>query len=173
MKDMDFEQAWRIGQFWMDMMSRMSAAGVTAATQGTAPPDAARQVRSAAFESMSRQAEQYLRSPQFLDSMKQSMGSTLDMQKQWQEFFTMMRHQTQGVAMQDVNATMVMVRHLEHRVIDHLEEISTQLSNINSRLDRLESKIGGEPANPPSRVNGEMDSAPATQENGGSTTNQE
>jgi hypothetical protein len=133
----DYNQANQIGQFWLDFFSRMGAMA-TSVRPGAAPPEASRQMRSAMMNAMAEQFEQFMRSEQFLQAMKQSMDASLDWQKQYQTMLTTMRHQFQGVATQDVDAVMVMLRHMETRVLEKLDAMETRLGDLAERLDELE-----------------------------------
>lgn len=142
MLNWDYDQVQRFGQLWVDFLSRAAAAGAGAASSGAvlgaSPAEASRQVRTAVLDSITQQTDQFLRSPQFLEAMKQAMTAGLKAQKQYQDFLTALRHQTQGLAVQDVDALMVLMRMLESRVLDRLEEVHAGIEQILQRLDRLE-----------------------------------
>src|SRR5262245_18445741 len=85
--------------FWRDVWARMGQApGMPGATPpgmpnfpgmpagmgmpGVMTPDAMRRMQSAFFDAMAQYAEQYMRSPQFLESMKKSMDQALEFRRQ-------------------------------------------------------------------------------------------
>jgi hypothetical protein len=138
----DFQQAQQMGQLWLDMCSRMGSM-INSVQPGAPPTEAARQLRGAAFKNMAEQAEQFMRSEQFLDAMKQCLDRTLETQKQYQAFMTNLRHATEGVAAQDVQAVMVLMRQMESRVLDRLDDVTHQLDRLSDRLDRVDGG-GGE-----------------------------
>jgi hypothetical protein len=89
---------------------------------------------------MSEQVEQFMRSETFLQGMKQSLDTALEFQKQYQTALTEFRHSTQGVATADVNATMMLLRQIESRLIDRLDDLDTSVRQLSQRLDRMEAQ---------------------------------
>jgi hypothetical protein len=120
------EAAARFTQMWTELASKMAAAGMSFNPE-TPPTDAARQMRSAFFQAMSQQADQFMRSPEFLKMMKQSMDASLAFRKQMQDFFTSAHHAAGGVARQDVDQLLSAVHHLEDRLLQRIDELSTRL----------------------------------------------
>lgn len=131
-----FDQAQRFGQMWLDFMMR-SMQAATGMTPQTPPLEAMRQVRTAMLGAMSQAAEQWMRSPQFLDLMKQSMDGALSYWQQLSGVLTQARHATQGVAHEDVDALMVSVRHLEQRLLDRMEEMSDRVEELSRDMEQL------------------------------------
>ena len=137
-----FEQAQRFTELWADLVSKIASAAFAGSASST-PPEVARQIRSAVFQSMSQSTEDFLRSPMFLAMMKQSLDATLACRKRMDEFLTAMHHNTQGIARQDIDSMMLLIRHLETRILDRIEGISTRMDTICKRLEEIE---GGEHA---------------------------
>ncbi|MGD0768782.1 MAG: hypothetical protein ABSB42_11410 [Tepidisphaeraceae bacterium] len=137
MSNGDFDQMKQFGQLWLEMLSR-SGSLFGQMKPGEPPPEAARQFRGAVFKSMADQADQFMRSETFLQAMKQSLDAALNFQKQYQTMLTEFRHSTEGVASTDIDAAMTLLRQMESRVLDRLENLDTQLQGIAERLDRLE-----------------------------------
>ena len=79
-----------------------------------------------------------MRSPQFLEAMKQSMDQAVSFRKQMNDMLTGMQHNLQGVARQDIDSLMLTVRHMETRVLESMDEIGSRLESISRRLDALE-----------------------------------
>lgn len=131
------EQARQFTEMWTDMASKMASAA-TGYEPGASPPDAARQVRSAMFRSMSQFAEQFMRWPQFLTSMRQSIDTAATMQKQINDMMTAMRHNTQGVARDDIDSVLQSIEHLETRLLDRLDELSDRLDVLSRKLAAAE-----------------------------------
>ena len=162
----DFQQSQQTGQLWLEMFSNIGSM-FTAVQPGSPPNDAARQMRTAAFKQMTEQTEQFMRSEQFLQALKQGMDRTLEAQQQYQAFMTNLRHVTEGVAAQDVHAVMAAMRQTESRVLDRLEEVSSQINRLSKRLDRYEK--GSEEIDPTARdddVLGTARQAKAARRNG-------
>ena len=130
----DFEQAQQMGQFWLEIFSKMGST-FTGAKPGAPPPEAARQIRGAVFKAMTEQLDQFMRSEGFLQGVKSTLDQTMDFQEQYKTAMTQFRHATEGVAAQDINAIMTNLRQLESRVLDRLEDLQAQMTAISQRLD--------------------------------------
>jgi hypothetical protein len=135
----DFEQAQQMGQFWLEMISKMGST-FNGAKPGAPPPEAARQIRGAVFKAMTEQIDQFMRSDVFLQGMKSSLDQTMDFQNQYKTAMTQFRHATEGVAAQDITAVIAHLRQFESRVLDRLEDLQSQMTAISQRLD---SRDGG------------------------------
>lgn len=158
MMKMMFEQAQWFTQLWTDMAVRM--AGASFAADPTAPPpEAARQTRTAMFQAMSKTADDYMRMPQFLQMVKQSMDLATTCRKQMNDFLTEMHHNAQGIAKQDIDQLMLSVRHLETRVLDGMEQICGRMEEMSQRIAALESVRGIPTPVPTSAVRGDAASA--------------
>jgi hypothetical protein len=132
-----FEQAQRFAGLWMEYVSKMMPTAL-AFDPGKAPPEFAKQLRSMGFQSMAQYTEEFMRSPQFLEAMKQSMEMAISFRKQMNDFLTGMQHNLQGVARQDIDSLMLSVRHMETRVLESMDDIASKLEAISRRLDVLE-----------------------------------
>ncbi len=126
-------------RMWGDFAMKMMTAGM-AVSPGSAPPDAARQVRGAMFKAMSEQCEQFMRSPAFLEMMKQSMDAAVTLRTQVNEFLNRAHHEAQGVARDDVDNLMLTIRHFESRVLDRLEELERRIDALSAGAGRAQPK---------------------------------
>ena len=61
-------------KIWVDTMSRMMKAAFTV-TPDSVPPEILRQIRSAIFQALTESWNEFLRSPQFQEGMKQTVES--------------------------------------------------------------------------------------------------
>ncbi len=82
--------------------------------------------------------QQWLRSPEFLDGMRQAFDASVQMRRQFNDFLGQMHHDMQGVSRQDVDQLMRAMRHVERRAVDGLDRIAEQLEEIVRRLEALE-----------------------------------
>ena len=135
-------------EMWADLASRMATAGMSISPD-TPPPKAARQIRSAVFEAMSQYADQFMRSPQFLEFARSSLDTSLQMREQFNESLTKLRHELQGVARQDVESVLAGVHQMEHRVLDRLDEIDKRLAELESRFGNVLKLSGKKPPTKP------------------------
>lgn len=122
---------------WFDLASKMSQAMMSFSPQQT-PPEAFRQIRSAQLGAWGDYFQQLMRSPEYLDAIKQWTALTVQARKQWTDFLGRLQHEFQGASRQDIDQLMLSLRHLESRVVEGIEEISTQLAGLDARLTSLE-----------------------------------
>ena len=127
--------------FWQEAMSRFTPPG--AANSGAAPaggvdpaawmptPEMAKRMQSAFLDAMTTASEQYMRSPQFMESMKSSFDSALQMRRQMEDY---LRRNVGDAARTpgDAEASVVAALHeMEGRLNRRLDELA-------DRIDRLE-----------------------------------
>jgi len=130
-----FNPSQKFLEFWADVAAKVAAAG--AAGNGSTPPmQAARDVRGAVFDAMSQYADQFMRSPQFLEFARHSLDGSLQFREQANDFLTKLRHELQGVAKQDVESVLAAVHQMERRVMDRLDEIEKKLSGLGGNTAR-------------------------------------
>jgi hypothetical protein len=135
-------------KMWGEFANKMGAAGVAFAPEATVS-DASRQVRTAMFRAMSEACDEFMRAPQFQDMMKQSLSASIQFRKQLNEFLGRIHHEFQGTSRQDVDQLMEVIGHVERRVMDSFERLSSRLDELSARLERIEgSKPAGKKAAP-------------------------
>jgi hypothetical protein len=132
-----FEQARQFAEMWTEFASKASSA-LAAYERGASPSDAVRQVRGAMFRAMSQFTEEFMRRPEFLIAVRQLVDAASTVQKQMNDCMTEMRHQTQGVARDDIDSVLQSVEHLETRLLDRLEELSERLGDLERRVPTTE-----------------------------------
>jgi len=133
------EQVQQLTTMWLDFATRMTAAGLSFQPEQP-PPDAARHVRDVALEALGQQADKYMRSPQFLQGIKQTIDTSIAARRQLNDLLAQAHHSVQGVAKQDLDALSLSVRHMETRVLDRLEQLMDRLDEVGRRLDALETQ---------------------------------
>lgn len=146
--DNPFEEAARrfvegqnqFAKMWTDFAGNLAQAGA-ALSPDSPPPDAARQMRSAFLKAWSQYCDEFMRSPQFLEMIKQSMKGAIEFRKQLNETLGQIHHEFQGTSRQDVDQLMMAMSHLERRLIDSLERTASRLDDLTKRLDHLERRI--------------------------------
>src|SRR5436305_8048174 len=124
-----FNPTQRFAELWTDLATRMAAAGMSA-DPNAGPAETARAARSSTLQALSQFADQYMRTPQFLETMKQSFDATLNFREQANDLLTKLHHELQGVARQDVDSLLSGIHQLESRIVDRLENISTRLEAL-------------------------------------------
>lgn len=119
-------------KFWSAFASRMTGAAF-AASPGSAPPEAAREVRSALLKAMSDSFEQYMRSPQFQEALKEWFANSIQYRSQMNEWLSRARHELQGVSRQDVDAVIQAIGRLETRTAEQFEALSERLTALEAQ----------------------------------------
>jgi hypothetical protein len=79
-----------------------------------------------------------MRSPQFLEYMKQSMDGFMTLQKYSSDAMTRGRHGAQAPAREDVDNILMAIRHMERRLLDRMEEVDASVAGTARRLDALQ-----------------------------------
>lgn len=120
-------------KMWTDFASRMVSAGL-AFNPEAAPPEAARAIRGATFQALSRYAEEFMRSPQFLEAMKQSMDAALVFRNMMNDFLGRAQFELQGISRGDIDALTTRLKHMEMRIMERMENLSGRLEAIEDRL---------------------------------------
>jgi len=146
------QNAQMFAKFWTDFATKMAAAGFAAAP-GSTPPDATRQVRAAIFKAMGEACDEFMRSVQFQEMMKQSLANAVQFRKQLNEWLGQMHHEFQGTTRQDVDQMMQVMEHLERRMADGFDRLSARLDGLEKRQSRSARPVPS-PHNEPRRSRG-------------------
>lgn len=128
------EQWAAFQRIWGETFSKLMQVGFTFSPE-SAPPEFMRQMRSGIFQGLAQAWDQFLRSPQFLEGMKQWMDNAMAFRKMTNDFLTKARHETQTTAREDIDSVMLAVRHMETRVLDRVEEIAAQVDELSKRFE--------------------------------------
>lgn len=142
------EQIAAFQRIWSDSITKMMQTAFTMAPN-SAPPEVLRQIRSGLFQALAQSWDEFLRSPQFLDGMKQWMDNAINFRKMSNDFMAKVRNELQGPSREDIDTVMLSVRHMEKRLLDRVEELSTQMAELNQRLGN-EGKTNGKTSRRPS-----------------------
>lgn len=141
-----------ITAFWRDMWARSTAGaqgmgampGMAGMGQGDATsfmtPEAMRRMQGAFLEAMAQYAEQYMRSPQFLESMKKSMGQAMQFRQQMDDFLK------SNMATAFESATGGSNSEILGAIRQSTEQIQAKIAKIEERVADLESAVTGKPA---------------------------
>jgi len=129
------EQWAAFQKIWTDTFAKMMQLGFT--SPDAAPPEFLRQIRGGIFQALSQSWDEFMRSPQFLESMKQWMENAIAFRKMSNDFLTKARHETQAPAREDIDATMQAMHHMETRVLDRMEELAKQVEGLTARVDNM------------------------------------
>jgi hypothetical protein len=128
------EQWTAFQKIWGETFSKLMQLGFTFSPD-SAPPEFIRQMRSGIFQALAQSWDHFLRSPQFMEGMKQWMDNALAFRKMSSEFFNKVRHETQSTSRDDIDSVMLAVRHMETRILDRVEELAAEVQEVRERLD--------------------------------------
>ena len=126
------EQTAAFQKIWLDSMSKMMQAAFTF-NPDAAPPEIARQIRSGIFQALAKSWDEFMRSPQFLEGMKQWMDQAVSFRKMSNDFLASVRNEMQAPSREDIDTIMLTVRHMEKRILDRVEELSDQVAELTER----------------------------------------
>lgn len=106
-------------------------AGMPAGMPGFLTPEAAKKMQAAFFESMAQYAEQFMRSPQFLESMKKSMDQALQFRRQMDDFLKHNMAESFEAATGGANSELLgAIRHLERTLTERLDDIARRVEDL-------------------------------------------
>ncbi len=128
------DQAAAFQKIWTESMTRMMQAAFTV-TPNSPPPEILRQIRSGIFTALAQSWDEFMRSPQFLEGMREWMENAIAFRKMSNDFMAKVRNTMQAPSRDDMDTIMLSVRHMEKRLLDRLDEFSSQLNAINARLE--------------------------------------
>ena len=117
-------------KIWLESMSKLMQAAFTF-TPNSAPPELLRQIRNGILQALAETWNEFLRSPQFQENMKQWMDQAVAFRKMSNDFMAKAREEMQAPTSGDVDAIMLAVRHMETRVLDRLEELEKRVNEFN------------------------------------------
>lgn len=124
------EQWAAFQEIWGETFSKLMQLGFTFSPE-SAPPEFMRQMRSGIFQALGQSWEHFLRSPQFMEGMKQHMDNAIAFRKMSGDFFSKVHHETQSTSRDDIDAVMLAVRHMENRILDRVERLAAKIETAN------------------------------------------
>src|SRR5438874_566536 len=105
-------------------------------TPETAPPEVLQQIRAGIFQALAESWEQFMRSEQFLEGMRQWMDNAISFRSLTNEFLGRLRNEGQAPSRSDIDTVLLAVRHMEKRLLDRIEELSVELTRSNGEQGR-------------------------------------
>jgi hypothetical protein len=129
------EQMAAFQKMWMESFSKILQGAFTA-TPNSPPPVVVRQIRSGILQALAQAWEEFMRSPQFLEGMKQWMENAVAFRKLTNDFMGNVRGGMQAPSRGDIDTIMLTVRHMEKRLLDRVEELSAIIASLDARLSR-------------------------------------
>ena len=127
------EQAAAFQKIWMESMAKLMQTAFTL-TPNSPPPEILRQIRSGIFQALAQSWEEFMRSPQFLEGMKQWMETAINFRKMTNDFMAKVRNEMQAPSRDDIDTILLSVRHMEKRLLDREEELSAQVAQLKQQV---------------------------------------
>ena len=118
-------------QFWNDFMSRMASAGMM--PTGQAGNDAIKQMQRIYLDAMAKYADEYMRSPQFLDMMKQTMDASMAWKRQVDQWLSGALKAAAMPTAEDAADAVARLHSMEKRLTERLSEIEERLIALEQR----------------------------------------
>jgi hypothetical protein len=146
------DQAAAFQKIWIESISKTLQALFTFGPESP-PPELVREIRAGIFQALAKSWEEYMRSPQFLDGMKQWMDNAVTFRKMYNDFMANVRDEMQATSRSDIDTIMLTVRHMERRILDRVEQLSAQVAE-------LEQRLGPRPTNGPPGAPGQKGTSP-------------
>jgi hypothetical protein len=141
------EQAAAFQKIWMDSMSKIMQTAFTFGSDSP-PPELLRQIRSGIFQALAQSWEEFMRSPQFTESMKQWMDAAINFRKMSNDFMAKVRNEMQAPSRDDIDTVMLTVRHMEKRLLDRIDDLASQIAALNNRSNGQAAKSASAATSP-------------------------
>lgn len=140
------EQAAAFQRIWTETASKLFQTAFTT-TGNSPPPEILRQIRSGIFQALAQSWDEFMRSPQFLENMRQWMENAISFRKLSNDFLARVRNDVQAPSRDDIDTVMLTIRHMEKRLLDRADELSKEISALQAHIRGKKA----EPKPPPSQ----------------------
>jgi len=127
-------------RFWGEAMSRAMGAGGWQ-PQTPSREDAMRQMRQAFLDAWEHHCIELMSSEAFLDLMRKSMDNALLFKTQMNQLVAKVIQDSPIPSKDDTDSILQVLRSIEGRVLDRMEELT-------ERLDAIEARVDGSPPTP-------------------------
>ncbi len=126
------EEAAAFQKIWLETITKIMQAACTISPNSPAP-EMLRQVRSGIFQAMANSWDEYMRSPQFLEGVRQWMENAVAFRKLSNDWMARVRTELQAPSRGDVDSMMLTVRHMEQRLLDRLDQLSAEIAALKAK----------------------------------------
>lgn len=117
-------------QFWGDFFSR-AGMSPSAAPQAPAPSkEAAQQMQRMFFDAMAKYCDDFMRSEQFLQMMKETMDRSLAFKQQVDQFLSQVQRGMQSPAKADMDDLAGLLRSIEERVLGRMSALEDKVAAV-------------------------------------------
>lgn len=124
------EQSAAFQKLWTETLIKTMQAAWTAAPNAP-PAEILREMRAGLMEGLAQSWDRFMRSPEFLDLMRQWLEQVVSFRKISNDLVGKVRNELQAPSAEDIENIVVAVRHMENRVLDRLADLAAQLERAN------------------------------------------
>ena len=128
------EQSAAFQKIWMESFTKLMQAA-SLVTPNSAPPELLREMRNSILNALGKSWDEFLRSPQFQETMKQWMDQAIAVRKMSHDLMGKVRKEMQAPSRDDIDAIMLSMRHMETRILDRLEALEKQKDGHNGSAE--------------------------------------
>ncbi len=132
------EEAAAFQKIWLETISKTLQAASMAAPGSHPDPELLKQMRAGIFKVLADSWEEYMRSPQFLEAMRQWIEQSVQFRKVTNELLARAHNELQSPSRDDINTVILAFRHTEQRLLDRVDALSEQVRRLSERLAELE-----------------------------------
>jgi len=141
------EGAAAIQKLWMDSASKMT--GVLTQFSPVSPPiEEARKLRDGMLKMLGESCEEFLRTPQFMEAMKNTLNVALDLRNFQRNGMDAIHEHLQTPDKDDIDGVLLAIRHVERRLLDRLEDLDESITCLNKRLEAVEPAVNSKRESP-------------------------
>jgi hypothetical protein len=133
------EEAAAFQRIWAESATRIMQAACTNGLSSP-PPEILKQIRSGIFQALAESWDEFMRTPQFLESMRQWMENAITFRKMTNDFMAKVRNEMQAPSRDDMDTIMLNIRHMEKRLLDRVEELSAQIQALKPAAPKASAK---------------------------------
>jgi hypothetical protein len=126
------EQMAAFQKIWSESMGKVMQAAF-AGGQDSPPPELLKQIRAGMFQALAQSWDEFMRSPQFLEAMKQWMDNAIRFRQMSKDFMANIRNELQAPSREDLDSIMLTVRHMERQVLDRIDGLARELGELKSK----------------------------------------
>lgn len=132
MKD-TFDKASAFQNMWMDSMAGMARVWSQYSPENP-PPEELKKIRQGMLNVISQSWEEFMRTPQFMEMMKDSLNNAMTWQGFAKDGANRMHDTMQTPSKADMEGILLSLRHVEKRLLDRMETIEGQVDSISVKL---------------------------------------
>ena len=124
------EEAAAFQKKWMESATKIMQAAFTMGPNSP-PPEVLRQIRSGIFQALANCWEEFMRSPKFVEGMKEWTEKAISFRKLTNDFMAKVRNEMQAPSRDDIDSIMLTIRHMETRLLDRIDELAAEVAQLN------------------------------------------